>query len=101
MFLHAITHSIGRVNHELYALSAGTWDREDPNCEGFSDSEVWMRNFIDVLCVNSWQVSSIVDPASIKVNLEKIFLETNLYLCRKSEANSVIYLLDDKFFILK
>ncbi|CAA6668859.1 unnamed protein product [Spirodela intermedia] len=53
--------SIGRVNHELYALSAGTWDRKDTDCNSFSDLEAWMKNFIDTLCVNCWQVKRYID----------------------------------------
>uniref|UniRef100_A0A1D1YWQ8 GPI ethanolamine phosphate transferase 3 n=1 Tax=Anthurium amnicola TaxID=1678845 RepID=A0A1D1YWQ8_9ARAE len=53
--------SIGRVNRELYALSAGTWDRRGTNCNSFSDLEAWMRNYIDALCINCWQVKRYID----------------------------------------
>ncbi|MQL92224.1 hypothetical protein Taro_024846 [Colocasia esculenta] len=52
--------SIGHVNHELYALAAGTWDTRD-NCNSFSDLEAWMKNYIDTLCVNCWQVKRYID----------------------------------------
>lgn len=51
--------SIGRVNPELYALSAGTWGGlypNSPNCKYCSHSETWMQNYANVLCINCWQV---------------------------------------------
>lgn len=46
--------SIGRVNPELFALAAGTW-----NLEG-ELSEQWLHNYANVLCVNAWQV--LINP---------------------------------------
>ncbi|KAJ0980514.1 hypothetical protein J5N97_008769 [Dioscorea zingiberensis] len=59
--------SIGRVNPEIYALSGGTWDgqwTEMRNQEHCSDLEEWMQNYINVLCINSWQVKRYIDMYS-------------------------------------
>jgi phosphatidylinositol glycan class O len=51
--------SIGRVNPELYALSAGTWDNQKMDikaCALWNDLEAWRRRYAEALCVNSWQV---------------------------------------------
>lgn len=50
--------SIGRVNPQLYALGAGTWNFEDSvgNSQSHSKLEQWMLNYANVLCTNSWQV---------------------------------------------
>lgn len=50
--------SIGRVNPELYALSAGTWDVQRTSatyCRSQSNLEAWMQNYVTALCINSWQ----------------------------------------------
>lgn len=66
--------SIGRVNHELYALSAGTWDRKDTVRNSFSDLDAWMKNFIDTLCINCWQVFYATDDVTvITLHLKKKF----------------------------
>lgn len=59
--------SIGRVNPELYALASGAWIPENidmENCQKQSYVEEWMRNYVNVLCVNSWQVKRYVDVYS-------------------------------------
>ncbi|XP_052188828.1 uncharacterized protein LOC127799126 [Diospyros lotus] len=59
--------SIGRVNPELYALAAGTWNFKDSMCdacENQSETEVWMQNYVNVLCINSWQVKRYIDVYS-------------------------------------
>ena len=51
--------SIGRVNPELYALSAGTWDNQMTGinaCTPRDDLEAWKMRYAEALCVNSWQV---------------------------------------------
>ncbi|XP_077218141.1 alkaline-phosphatase-like family protein isoform X2 [Tasmannia lanceolata] len=56
--------SIGRVNPELYALSAGTWNGRGTTAthgKCWSSLEVWMQSYVDVLCVNSWQVKKYID----------------------------------------
>ncbi|XP_020257376.1 GPI ethanolamine phosphate transferase 3 isoform X2 [Asparagus officinalis] len=60
--------SIGRVNHELYALSAGTWGGQrnsGKNCNSRSNLEEWMQNYVNALCVNSWQVKRYIDIYSV------------------------------------
>uniref|UniRef100_A0A0D9XI49 Uncharacterized protein n=1 Tax=Leersia perrieri TaxID=77586 RepID=A0A0D9XI49_9ORYZ len=56
--------SIGRVNPELYALSAGTWDNHKigaSNCTQQNDLEAWMQRYAEALCVNCWQVKRYID----------------------------------------
>ncbi|CAL5430115.1 unnamed protein product [Camellia sinensis] len=58
---------IGRVNPELYALASGTWNFESSK-EGIyqnqSNTEEWMQNYVNVLCINSWQVKRYIDVYS-------------------------------------
>ncbi|KAM0948388.1 putative Type I phosphodiesterase/nucleotide pyrophosphatase/phosphate transferase [Dioscorea sansibarensis] len=59
--------SIGHVNRELYALSGGTWDTQwtkNRNQEYCSDLEEWMRTYVNVLCINAWQVKRYIDMYS-------------------------------------
>ncbi|TVU22402.1 hypothetical protein EJB05_32095, partial [Eragrostis curvula] len=59
--------SIGRVNLDLYALSAGTWDSQrmgTNGCASQNDVEAWMWRYAEVLCVNSWQVKRYIDVYS-------------------------------------
>lgn len=59
--------SIGRVNPELYALSAGTWDVQRTSatyCRSQSNLEAWMQNYVTALCINSWQVKRYIDVYS-------------------------------------
>ncbi|KAL5973435.1 hypothetical protein ACLOJK_030085 [Asimina triloba] len=62
-FASALFNSIGRVNPELYALSAGTWNGQSTNSESLHDSnlEAWLQNYADVLCINCWQVKRYID----------------------------------------
>ncbi|KAJ4833712.1 hypothetical protein Tsubulata_038620 [Turnera subulata] len=58
--------SIGRVNAELYALGAGTWNLEGTGM-GNRDApklEHWLLNYAKVLCINSWQVKRYIDVYS-------------------------------------
>ncbi|KAI3443254.1 Aldo_ket_red domain-containing protein [Psidium guajava] len=48
--------SIGRVNPELYALAAGTWNMEKlklDNPEYHFKSAEWLHNYVNVLCINA------------------------------------------------
>ncbi|XP_050271898.1 uncharacterized protein LOC126715366 [Quercus robur] len=59
--------SIGRVNADLYGLVADTLNLEDAcleNCQNQSKLEQWMQNYVNVLCINSWQVKRYVDVYS-------------------------------------
>ncbi|VAI14329.1 GPI ethanolamine phosphate transferase 3 isoform X2 [Triticum aestivum] len=59
--------SIGRVNPELYALSAGTWDNQRTGinaCTPQDDQEAWKMRYAEALCVNSWQVKRYIDQYS-------------------------------------
>ncbi|XP_068659770.1 uncharacterized protein [Aristolochia californica] len=56
--------SIGTVNPELFALVAGTWSGQNTDamkCACCSDMELWMQNYVNVLCINSWQVKRYID----------------------------------------
>ncbi|KAF6163478.1 hypothetical protein GIB67_029327 [Kingdonia uniflora] len=59
--------SIGRVNPDLYALSAGS--RNQPvsvstECKEWSNFEEWGSDYANVLCINSWQVKKYIDVYS-------------------------------------
>ncbi|CAA0818436.1 Alkaline-phosphatase-like family protein [Striga hermonthica] len=59
--------SIGRVNAELFSLAEGTWNQEkSTHGEDQSPSEGnnWMRSYVNVLCINSWQVKKYIDVYS-------------------------------------
>lgn len=59
--------SIGRVNPELYALGAGASLVEDADVEGcknYTHVHKWLRHYVDVLCVNAWQVKRYIDVYS-------------------------------------
>lgn len=50
--------SIGRVNSELFSLAGGTWNQEKSatgDDQSPSEVESWMLNYLNVLCINSWQ----------------------------------------------
>ncbi|KAF8395532.1 hypothetical protein HHK36_019480 [Tetracentron sinense] len=78
--------SIGRVNPELYALGAGTWNQPSTSsakCKNWSKLEEWMQNYINVLCINSWQVKRYIDVYSassvIGFSSEDLLHLTDLY----------------------
>lgn len=51
--------SIGRVDPEIYALSAHTWEGRGTgtnDCQPSSDLAAWKQNYANALCINSWQV---------------------------------------------
>ncbi|XP_022749404.1 GPI ethanolamine phosphate transferase 3 isoform X2 [Durio zibethinus] len=84
--------SIGRVNPELYALAVGTWNLEDNEMGKAQDQiklEEWMQNYVNVLCINSWQVKRYIDVYSalsvIGFSSEDIFHISDLYA--KAEEN--------------
>ncbi|XVE52811.1 hypothetical protein DITRI_Ditri02bG0154100 [Diplodiscus trichospermus] len=84
--------SIGRVNPELYALAVGSWNLEDDktgNNEGKTMLEEWMQNYVNVLCINSWQVKRYIDVYSalsvIGFSSEDLFEISDLYA--KAEEN--------------
>ncbi|XP_021288049.1 GPI ethanolamine phosphate transferase 3 [Herrania umbratica] len=84
--------SIGRVNPELYALAVGTWNLEKYKTGNGQDKktlEEWMQNYINVLCVNSWQVKRYIDVYSalsvIGFSSEDLFHISDLYA--KAEEN--------------
>lgn len=51
--------SIGHVNSELFSLAGGIWNHEDSatgDGQGPSEVQSWMLNYVNALCINSWQV---------------------------------------------
>ncbi|XP_065866941.1 uncharacterized protein [Euphorbia lathyris] len=59
--------SIGRVNPELYALGAGTWNLEGiglGSCKDHLELQQWLKNYVNTLCINSWQVKRYIDVYS-------------------------------------
>ncbi|XVF18203.1 hypothetical protein REPUB_Repub11eG0001200 [Reevesia pubescens] len=84
--------SIGRVNPELYALAVGTWNLENNKTGNDQDQtalEEWMQNYVNVLCINSWQVKRYIDVYSalsvIGFSSEDLFHISDLYA--KAEEN--------------
>ncbi|WOK99973.1 GPI ethanolamine phosphate transferase 3 [Canna indica] len=56
--------SIGRVNAELYALNARTWEGQATSasdCQLLSDLAAWKQNYVNALCINCWQVKRYID----------------------------------------
>ncbi|KAJ4722696.1 GPI ethanolamine phosphate transferase 3 [Melia azedarach] len=84
--------SIGRVSPELYALGAGTWNLESANVGHWPNQkeEEWMRNYCNVLCINSWQVKRYIDIYSassvIGFSSEDLLNISNIYA--QAEGNS-------------
>ncbi|CAH2072540.1 unnamed protein product [Thlaspi arvense] len=59
--------SIGHVNPELYALGSNKWNLDDFELGNFgakSAVKEWMENYVNVLCVNAWQVKRYIDVYS-------------------------------------
>ncbi|XP_027330017.1 GPI ethanolamine phosphate transferase 3 [Abrus precatorius] len=54
--------SIGHIDPELYALGAGSWNL-NPSQKP-SESDIWLQNYANALCINSWQVKRYVDAYS-------------------------------------
>lgn len=61
--------SIGHINPELYALGADSWNLDAS--QKLSESDIWMQNYANALCINSWQV--LVESYILKFKL--LFLQ--------------------------
>lgn len=93
--------SIGRVNPELYALGAGTWNLDGINerdSSNLSELEEWLLNYVNVLCINSWQVKRYIDVYSassvIGFSSEDLLHISNAYVqAEQNWANSTKNLL--------
>ncbi|KAF9685252.1 hypothetical protein SADUNF_Sadunf03G0035400 [Salix dunnii] len=79
--------SIGRVNPELYALGAGRWNLDGINAwdsSNLSELEEWLLNYVNVLCINSWQVKRYIDVYSassvIGFSSEDLLHISNVYV---------------------
>ncbi|KAH0448616.1 hypothetical protein IEQ34_022416 [Dendrobium chrysotoxum] len=67
-FLVFFLEHIGRINPELYALTGRTWETHNQCAEKFgshSTLESWMLNYVNSLCVNTWQVKRYIDLYSM------------------------------------
>lgn len=88
--------SIGRINPVLYALVPGTWNLEsynEGNCQK-SNMEAWMRNYVDALCINSWQVLILL-VLDIEILLSEISFSWQQSTCLfppKITAEKIIFL---------
>ncbi|XP_030536875.1 GPI ethanolamine phosphate transferase 3 isoform X3 [Rhodamnia argentea] len=92
--------SIGRVNPELYALAAGTWNMEklkSDNPEYHFKSAEWLHNYANVLCINAWQVKRYIDIYSasslIGFSSDDLLHVANLY----DEAEAIFARKRDNF----
>ncbi|KAL3835129.1 hypothetical protein ACJIZ3_009865 [Penstemon smallii] len=59
--------SIGRVNSELFSLAGGTWNQDMSTSDDDQNPwkvESWLQNYVNVLCINSWQVKKYIDVYS-------------------------------------
>ncbi|XP_004508065.1 GPI ethanolamine phosphate transferase 3 isoform X2 [Cicer arietinum] len=54
--------SIGRINPELYALGAGSWKFDAS--QKLPEVDIWMKNYANALCINTWQVKRYIDAYS-------------------------------------
>ncbi|CAL0306918.1 unnamed protein product [Lupinus luteus] len=54
--------SIGQINPELYALGAGNQNLD--TSQELSESDIWMQNYANAMCINSWQVKRYIDAYS-------------------------------------
>lgn len=53
---------IGRINPELYALGAGSWKSDASQKQ--PEPDIWMKNYANALCINTWQVKRYIDAYS-------------------------------------
>ncbi|CAH8358684.1 unnamed protein product [Eruca vesicaria subsp. sativa] len=59
--------SIGHVNPELYALGSSSLNLDNIELENFGSQpavQEWMKSYVNVLCVNAWQVKRYIDVYS-------------------------------------
>ncbi|EOA22754.1 hypothetical protein CARUB_v10003466mg [Capsella rubella] len=59
--------SIGHVNPELYALGSSNWDLDKSELGNFGTQSAvkeWMKTYVNVLCMNAWQVKRYIDVYS-------------------------------------
>ncbi|KAJ7568154.1 hypothetical protein O6H91_01G020900 [Diphasiastrum complanatum] len=98
--------SVGRVNPELYALSAGTWPNfqlipPQPH-ETFVVLIEWLERYLTVLCINSWQVKRYFEvyeasalskfPAEQLSSLNDLYVKSHLLanIIRKNQGPAQI-----------
>ncbi|XP_056175136.1 GPI ethanolamine phosphate transferase 3 isoform X2 [Syzygium oleosum] len=92
--------SIGRVNPELYALAGGTWNMEELKVDPEYDlkSAEWLQNYVNVLCINAWQVKRYIDIYSASsligfssddmLHVANLYAEAEATFARKMDALS-------------
>ncbi|KAE8771563.1 GPI ethanolamine phosphate transferase 3 [Hordeum vulgare] len=79
--------SIGRVNPELYALSAGTWDIQKTGinaCTPQDDLEAWKKRYAEALCVKRY-IDQYSGSSIIGFSAEYLHHVAELY--SKAQAN--------------
>ncbi|XP_019083847.1 PREDICTED: GPI ethanolamine phosphate transferase 3-like [Camelina sativa] len=96
--------SIGHVNPELYALGSSNWDLEKSESGNFGTQSAvkeWMKNYVNVLCVNAWQVKRYIDVYSnssvVGFSSDDMARISDLYAAAEQNwTNSVKHLLMDR-----
>ncbi|CAE6105878.1 unnamed protein product [Arabidopsis arenosa] len=96
--------SIGHVNPELYALGSSSWNLENSDLGNFgtqSAAKEWMKHFVNVLCVNAWQVKRYIDVYSnssvVGFSSDDMSRISDLYSAAEQNwSNSVKHILMDR-----
>ncbi|KAL5570571.1 hypothetical protein UlMin_027146 [Ulmus minor] len=85
--------SIGQVNHELYSLGAGTLNVEGyaESCNNQSHLAEWMQNYVNLLCINSWQVKRYVDVYSTSSAIGFSYEDLLNLLLSKNESFNLVF----------
>ncbi|EFH50077.1 phosphatidylinositolglycan class O (PIG-O) family protein [Arabidopsis lyrata subsp. lyrata] len=95
---------IGHINPELYALGSSSWNLDDSGLGNFgtqSAAKEWMKHFVNVLCVNAWQVKRYIDVYSnssvVGFSSDDMSRISDLYSAAEQNwSNSVKHILMDK-----
>jgi len=96
--------SIGHVNPELYALGSSSWNLDKSDLGNFgtqSAANEWMKHYVDVLCVNAWQVKRYIDVYSnssvVGFSSDDMSRISDLYSAAEQNwSNSVKHILMDR-----
>ncbi|KAL0735691.1 hypothetical protein Bca4012_011901 [Brassica carinata] len=95
--------SIGHVNPELYALGSSSLNLDNFELGNFGTQRAvkeWMKNYVNVLCVNAWQVKRYIDVYSnssvVGFSSDDMSRISNLYSAAENNwSNSVKHILMD------
>ncbi|KAL1195447.1 hypothetical protein V5N11_030721 [Cardamine amara subsp. amara] len=96
--------SIGHVNPELYALGSSSLNLDNSDLGNFGTQSAvkeWMENYVNVLCVNAWQVKRYIDVYSnssvVGFSSDDMSRISDLYsAAEQSWSNSVKRILMDR-----